>query len=154
MTELLKVQISWDSDADDSLELPSYETQGSAGVDLRANIPNERKIRIAPGFRKLISTGVRIAIPQGYEAQVRPRSGLALKHGVTVLNSPGTIDSDYRGTIGVILHNAGQDYFEVEHGMRIAQMVIAETVQCEFIPVNELDETQRGTGGFGSTGVE
>ena len=151
---MLNARISWDDDADTSLELPSYETSGSSGVDLRANIPNELKIRIAPGFRKLISTGLRVSIPQGHEAQIRSRSGLALKHGVIVLNSPGTIDSDYRGTIGVILHNAGNDYFEVEHGMRIAQMVVAEVTQCNFDLVDNLDDTERGHGGFGSTGVK
>ena len=109
-------------------------------------------VTINPGERKLIPTGLRIALPQGYEAQVRPRSGLALKHGVTVLNSPGTIDADYRGEVGVILINLGQDPFEIKHGDRIAQMVVAPYARVSWNPVDSLDETQRGEGGFGHTG--
>lgn len=133
------------------LELPSYETKNSAGMDLRACITEN--IILKKGERKLIKTGISIALPENYEAQVRPRSGLALKNGITVLNTPGTIDADYRGEIGVILINLGDSDFTIERGMRIAQMVIAPVVQAELVEVKELDETSRGEGGFGSTGV-
>lgn len=133
------------------LELPSYETKNSAGMDLRACITEN--IVLKKGERKLIKTGIFIALPENYEAQVRPRSGLALKNGITVLNTPGTIDADYRGEIGVILINLGDSDFTIERGMRIAQMVIAPVVQAELVEVKELDETSRGKGGFGSTGV-
>lgn len=133
------------------LELPSYETPNSAGMDLRAAI--DENITIKSGERALIKTGFAIALPSGYEAQVRPRSGLALKKGITVLNTPGTVDADYRGEVGVILFNSSNEDFIVERGMRIAQMVIAPCVQAEMLEVEELDETERGAGGFGSTGV-
>ena len=133
------------------LELPHYETNKSAGMDLRACITEN--IAIKPGERKLIKTGIAISLPENYEAQIRPRSGLALKNGITVLNTPGTIDADYRGEIGVILINLGSEDFTVERGMRIAQMVINPIVQAELVEVEELDETKRGVGGFGSTGV-
>lgn len=132
-------------------DLPRYETDLSAGVDLRANI--DEAITLAPLQRQLIKTGLFMALPKGYEAQVRPRSGLALKKGITVLNTPGTIDADYRGEIGVILVNLSQKPFTVENGERIAQMVIAKCEQANFIAVEELDETDRGAGGFGSTGT-
>lgn len=133
------------------LNLPTYATEQAAGMDLTAAI--KEAIEIGPGDRMLIPTGLSIALPEGYEAQIRPRSGLALKHGITVLNSPGTIDADYRGEIGVILANMSKQEFTVERGMRVAQMVIAkhETVQWEV--VEELDESDRGAGGFGSTGT-
>ena len=131
-------------------ELPTYATNGSAGMDLRANLQED--VVIAPGERKLISTGLKISLPVGYEAQIRPRSGLALKKGVTVLNSPGTVDSDYIGDIGVILINHGDESFTVSNGDRIAQMVIAKHETVEFEQVESLDETERGAGGFGSTG--
>lgn len=131
-------------------ELPKYATPQSAGMDLRANI--SEPIVLMPMERKLIPTGLCIALPQGYEAQIRPRSGLALKHGITVLNSPGTIDSDFRGEIGVVLINLSSVLFTIEPGERIAQMVIARHEQGEFIEVEELDETERGDGGYGSTG--
>lgn len=131
-------------------ELPIYATKGSAGMDLRANLQED--VVIAPGERKLISTGLKISLPVGYEAQIRPRSGLALKKGVTVLNSPGTVDSDYIGDIGVILINHGEEIFTVSNGDRIAQMVIAKHETVEFEQVESLDETERGAGGFGSTG--
>lgn len=133
------------------LELPSYETHKSAGMDLRACITES--ITLKPGERTLIKTGLSIALPENYEAQVRPRSGLALKNGISVLNTPGTIDADYRGEIGVILINFGEENFTIDRGMRIAQMVISPIVQAELIQVDELDETKRGKGGFGSTGV-
>ena len=131
--------------------LPRYETSQSAGMDLRANL--DEPVTLLPMQRKLIPTGLRIALPEGYEAQVRPRSGLALKHGLTVLNSPGTIDADYRGEVCVILINLGQEPFVINDGERIAQMVLARHDQPELVAVEVLDETERGEGGFGHTGV-
>lgn len=133
-------------------QLPAYATILSAGADLRANI--ERPVVLKPLERKLIGTGLYIALPEGYEAQVRPRSGLALKHGITVLNTPGTIDADYRGEVGVILVNLSNEEFTVNPGERIAQMVIAEHAQAIFMPTDSLDETERGEGGFGHSGVK
>ena len=132
--------------------LPQYATSQSAGMDLRANLDNP--VVLKPMERRLIPTGLYIALPAGYEAQVRPRSGLALKKGITVLNSPGTIDADYRGEIGVLLINLSQDEFVVNDGERIAQMVIARHEQGEFAEVDVLDETERGEGGYGHTGVK
>ncbi|MGJ8586871.1 MAG: dUTP diphosphatase [Yoonia sp.] len=146
------VQFRWVDGSDQSLGLPSYETAGAAGADLRANLPNGQAVTLEPGARALVPTGLRMAIPAGYEVQIRPRSGLALKHGVTLLNTPGTIDSDYRGPLGVIMVNLGEAPFEVSHGMRIAQMIVAPVVQAGFEVVTSLDETVRGAGGFGSTG--
>ncbi len=131
--------------------LPWYSTPCSAGMDLRANI--DCPIVLNPMQRVLVPTGLYMALPEGYEAQVRPRSGLALKHGVTVLNTPGTIDADYRGEIGVILVNLGQEDFTVRDGERIAQMVIAQYEHAEFVSVETLDQTERGEGGFGHSGV-
>jgi dUTP pyrophosphatase len=136
----------------EGLPLPVYETAGSAGMDLRAAVPEEAPITLQPGARALIPTGFAIGLPEGYEAQVRPRSGLALKHGVTCLNSPGTIDSDYRGEVGVILINHGAEPFVIQRGERIAQMIVSPVVQSSWIEVEILDETARGAGGFGSTG--
>lgn len=133
-------------------ELPQYATSQSAGLDLRANLTES--ITLKPLERRLIPTGLHIALPEGYEAQVRPRSGLAYKKGVTVLNAPGTIDADYRGDIGVILINMSNEDFVVENGERVAQLVIAKYDQAEWIHVTELSETNRGEGGFGSTGVK
>jgi len=132
--------------------LPQYATPQSAGMDLRANL--EEPVVIEPMQRKLIPTGLYIALPQGYEAQVRPRSGLALKKGITVLNSPGTVDADYRGELGVLLINLSNESFTVNDGERIAQMVIAKHEQAELITVKELDATERGEGGYGHTGVK
>ena len=132
--------------------LPQYATEQSAGLDLRANI--DAPIVLRPLERRLIPTGLHIALPPGYEAQVRPRSGLALKHGITVLNAPGTIDADYRGDIGVVLINLSDQDFTVNDGERIAQMVIARHEQGDFVVVEELDETERGEGGYGHTGVK
>jgi dUTP pyrophosphatase len=132
-------------------ELPSYETIQSAGMDLRAN--NENPIILAPMKRVLIPTGLYIQLPVGYEAQVRPRSGLALKKGITVLNAPGTVDADYRGEIGVILFNASDEPFVINRGERIAQMVIAKHERAEFELVESLDDSERGQGGFGHTGM-
>lgn len=131
--------------------LPKYETASSAGMDLRANL--SESVVLKPLERTLVKTGLFMELPVGYEAQVRPRSGLALKKGITVLNSPGTIDADYRGEIGVILINLSNEDFIIENGERIAQLVITEYQQAELIEVNELSETSRGAGGFGSTGV-
>lgn len=136
----------------ESLPLPAYETTGSAGMDLRAALPEDEPVTLAPGARALVKTGLKIALEPGFEAQVRPRSGLALKHGVTCLNAPGTVDSDYRGEVGVILINHGQEPFVIRRGERIAQMVIARHEQAEMVEVEALDETARGAGGFGSTG--
>jgi dUTP pyrophosphatase len=136
----------------EGLPLPAYETTGSAGMDLRAAVAEDQPLTLAPGARALVPTGLKIALEAGFEAQVRPRSGLALKHGVTCLNSPGTIDSDYRGEVGVILINHGQEPFVIRRGERIAQMVIARHEQAAMVEVEALDETARGAGGFGSTG--
>lgn len=136
----------------EGLPAPAYETDGSAGMDLRAAVPEDQPITLAPGGRALVPTGLKIALETGFEAQVRPRSGLALKHGVTCLNSPGTIDSDYRGEVGVILANLGSEAFVVRRGERIAQMVIARFERAAWIEADSLDETARGAGGFGSTG--
>lgn len=130
--------------------LPSYSTPLSAGMDIRANL--EEPITLQPGERRLIPTGLFIALPEGYEAQIRPRSGLAIKHGITVLNSPGTIDADYRGEIKVILVNLSNTPFTIEAGERIAQMIVARYEQIEWQAVEELGSTERGAGGFGSTG--
>ena len=132
--------------------LPQYATAQSAGMDLRAN--TSEPFTLNPLERKLVPTGLFIALPEGYEAQVRPRSGLALKHGITVLNTPGTIDADYRGEIGVVLVNLSNEPFTIEPGERIAQMVIAKYEQANFLVVEELDETERGAGGYGHTGVK
>ena len=131
-------------------DLPAYATADASGMDLRAHLAES--IALQPGQRTLVATGLHMAIPKGYEAQVRPRSGLALKHGITVLNSPGTIDADYRGEVGVILINHGTEPFEIAHGDRIAQLVIAPVTQGVWVEVESLDETARGSGGFGSSG--
>lgn len=131
--------------------LPAYATPDSAGMDLRANV--DGPVELLPLQRRLIPTGLRIALPTGYEAQIRPRSGLALKHGITVLNSPGTIDADYRGEVGVLLCNLSDTPFTVNPGERIAQMVVARYEQAVFVPVDTLDTTARGEGGYGHTGI-
>ena len=136
----------------EGLPLPAYQTNDAAGLDLMAAVPENEPLTLAPGHYALVPTGLAIALPPGHEAQVRPRSGLAAKHGVTVLNSPGTIDADYRGEIKVILINHGQTAFVVKRGERIAQMVIAPMVQAALVPVATLSATDRGAGGFGSTG--
>ena len=133
------------------LPLPDYASAGSAGMDLHAAL--DAPVILAPGGRALIPTGIAIALPEGYEAQVRPRSGLALEHGITLANAPGTIDADYRGEIGVILANIGDTPFEVIRGARIAQLVVAPFVRVAWRPVEALPESERGAGGFGSTGI-
>ncbi len=132
--------------------LPQYATPQSAGLDLRANIDEPFTLR--PLERRIVPTGLYIALPEGYEAQVRPRSGLALKHGITVLNSPGTIDADYRGELGILLINLSNEDFVVNPGERVAQMIVARCEQAELVPVEVLDETERGAGGYGHTGVK
>ena len=134
------------------LELPTYSTAHSAGMDLRAALGQEESLVLKPGERGLIPTGLKIGLPDGYEAQVRPRSGLAVKAGVTVVNSPGTIDADYRGEVKVILINHGDEAFEIQRGDRIAQLVIARYASVHWIPTERLSETRRGEGGFGHTG--
>tara|TARA_R110001606_G_scaffold104543_3_gene228165 strand:+ start:4794 stop:5249 length:456 start_codon:yes stop_codon:yes gene_type:complete len=136
----------------EGLNLPAYETAGSAGMDVRAALPEAEPMVLAPGARAMVPTGLSVAIPEGYEIQVRPRSGLAAKHGLTCLNTPGTIDSDYRGEIKVILINLGAEPFTIARGERIAQLVLAPVTQLGWAMVDTLDETRRGTGGFGSTG--
>jgi dUTP pyrophosphatase len=134
------------------LALPAYQSAHAAGLDLLAAVPEDAPMMLAPGKHAMIPTGLTIALPQGFEAQVRPRSGLAAKHGVTVLNSPGTVDADYRGEVCVLLINHGDQPFSIRRGERIAQMVIAPVVQVELVPVAALSATDRGSGGFGSTG--
>ncbi|MEO0982263.1 MAG: dUTP diphosphatase [Pseudomonadota bacterium] len=136
----------------EGLALPAYETDGSAGMDLRAAVAAGDPVTLAPGARAMIPTGLSMAIPEGYEVQVRPRSGLAAKHGLTCLNTPGTIDSDYRGEVKVILINLGEAPFIIERGERIAQMVLAPVTRAAWAEVDALPETARGAGGFGSTG--
>jgi dUTP pyrophosphatase len=137
----------------DGLPLPHYQSALAAGLDLVAAVAADKPIVIAPGDRALVPTGIAIALPPGYEAQVRPRSGLALRHGVTVLNAPGTIDADYRGEIQIILVNLGRESFTVERGARVAQLIVAATIRVTICEVASLDETTRGVRGFGSTGT-
>ena len=152
----ISVNISRVQSADSDVPLPRYETEGAAGMDVFANFGSARLrggVTLMPGERKLIPTGFRLAIPRGFEVQVRPRSGLALKRGLTVANAPGTIDSDYRGQVGVILINLGRETFDINHGDRIAQIVLAPVSRMEWVETDHLDETERGAGGFGSTGI-
>jgi len=152
----VSVQVSWEEWADRAIALPSYATAGAAGADIRANLPEDIRAQgfvLQPMERRIVPTGFRVAIPQDYEMQIRPRSGLALKHGITLPNTPGTIDSDYRGPLGVLLVNFGADPYRIAHGDRIAQAVIAPVVQASYDIVSTLDDTARGHGGFGSTGT-
>lgn len=149
------VTFAWTEGADRTVPLPAYETEGAAGADVRANLPagtRELGLVLDPGARALVPTGLRIAVPPGHEVQVRPRSGLALRHGITLANAPGTIDADYRGELGVLLINLGDLPHTVLHGDRIAQLVVAPVVRAAFEVADTLDDTARGTGGFGSTG--
>jgi dUTP pyrophosphatase len=149
------LHFSWTEDADPALGLPSYETEGAAGADLRANLAEQDRkhgLVLPPMGRALVPTGLRVEIPDGFEVQIRPRSGLALKHGISLPNTPGTIDSDYRGPLGVIVINLGTEPFNIAHGDRIAQMVVAPVVQARFELAQGLSDTARGSGGFGSTG--
>ncbi len=134
------------------LPLPSYQSELAAGLDLLAAVPEDGPVTIAPGVRTLVPTGIAIALPAGFEAQVRPRSGLAVKHGITVLNTPGTVDADYRGELQVLLVNFGRDSFEIARGMRVAQLVVAPIIRARLSEVASLQPTLRGTAGFGSTG--
>ncbi|MFJ5488014.1 dUTP diphosphatase [Hansschlegelia beijingensis] len=136
----------------EGLPAPSYETAAAAGMDLRAAVPESEPIVISPGGRALVPTGLALQFPLGFEAQIRPRSGLALRHGITVLNAPGTVDADYRGEVGVLLVNLGSEPFAVARGARIAQLVVAPVVQAKVVTAETLDPTARGEGGFGSTG--
>jgi dUTP pyrophosphatase len=136
----------------EGLALPAYQSAHAAGLDLLAAVPEDAPLILAPGQRALVPTALTIALPSGYEAQVRPRSGLAAKHGVTVLNAPGTVDADYRGEIGVLLVNHGDAPFPIRRGERIAQLVIAAVIRAELVPTASLSATERGSGGFGSTG--
>jgi dUTP pyrophosphatase len=136
----------------EGLPLPAYETDQAAGMDLRAAVPDDEPLTLRPGSRFAVPTGLAFALPPGFEGQVRPRSGLAMKHGITCLNSPGTVDADYRGEVKVILVNHGEEEFVIRRGERIAQLVIAPVVQAAWSEVESLDETARGAGGFGSTG--
>ena len=145
------IRVSWAEGADASLGLPAYETPGAAGADLRANLPTG-PVTIKPGERALVSTGLHMEIPLGFEVQIRPRSGLARKHGITLPNTPGTIDSDYRGELRIALINWSAEPYTIRHGARIAQLVIAPVVQVRVEEVESLDKTARGAGGFGSTG--
>ena len=150
------VRVTWLPDADRDVPLPAYATDGAAGADLRANLaPEDRAggLTLAPLERRLIPTGLAVEIPPGFEMQIRPRSGLALKHGLSLPNTPGTIDSDYRGPLGIILINLGDAPVTIGHGDRIAQAVVAPVAQAIFQPAEALDDTERGTGGFGSTGT-
>ena len=152
MTEPL-LRLRWLEGADRSVSLPTYQTTGAAGADVRANLPERGAMTLEPGARALVPLGFALEIPNGYEVQVRPRSGLALRHGITLPNTPGTIDSDYRGAVGVIVMNAGDTPFVIEHGDRIAQLIVAPVVRGRFEVVDSLGESDRGEGGFGSTGV-
>lgn len=146
----VKIKIKRKESAKD-LPLPAYATEGSSGVDLYADV--ERDTVIRPGDIKLVSCGIYIALPTGYEAQTRPRSGLALKHGITLVNTPGTIDSDYRGLVSLILTNVGREDFTIKRGQRLAQMVIKEVARADFLETDELEDTARSAGGFGHTGI-
>ena len=149
------IKVIWDDGADQGVALPSYETSGAAGADLRANLAEADRgagIVMAPMARVLVPTGFRVEIPVGFEMQVRPRSGLSFKKGITLVNAPGTIDSDYRGPLGVLLINLSGETYVVRHGDRIAQAVIAPVVQAHYRLVRDLEQTARGAGGFGSTG--
>lgn len=146
------IEMTWVDGADTALGLPQYETAGAAGADLRANLPDRGSLTLQPMERAIVPTGLRMAIPLGYEVQIRARSSMAYKHGIGLPNAPGTIDSDYRGPVGAIMINFGTEPYTIQHGDRIAQMVVAPVVQADFTPVDALSDTARGAGGFGSTG--
>jgi dUTP pyrophosphatase len=149
------VRVLWDEGADRSLGLPSYASEGAAGADIRANLPEAMRadgFALKPMERRVVPTGIRVEIPKGYEIQVRPRSGLALKHGITLPNTPGTIDSDYRGPLGVLLVNLGAEAYVIRHGDRIAQLIVAPVARARFAEAAGLADSARGEGGFGSTG--
>lgn len=149
----IEVKVKKLSHYDESFELPFYATEGAAGADVRASLPEKKSIIVKPGERVLVPTGLSMEIPLGYEIQVRPRSGLSLKSSLMVVNSPGTIDCDYRGEVNIIVGNFGKEDYVIEHGLRIAQLVISPVLQARFATSEALSETQRGAGGFGSTGT-
>jgi dUTP pyrophosphatase len=138
---------------DESFELPFYATEGAAGADIRASLPEKKSITVKPGERLLVPTGLQMEIPQGFEIQVRPRSGLSLKSSLMIVNSPGTIDCDYRGEVNIIVGNFGKEDYVIEHGLRLTQLVLAPVIQARYISTTDLSETERGAGGFGSTGI-
>ncbi len=153
MSTSVEVKVKTLDHYDPGFELPFYATVGAAGADIRASIPEKKSITVKVGERVLIPTGISMEIPLGYEVQVRPRSGLSLKSPLMIVNSPGTIDCDYRGEVNIIIGNFGKEDYVIEHGLRIAQLVIAPVVQAKYVTASTLNETQRGTGGFGSTGT-
>jgi dUTP pyrophosphatase len=150
---MVEVKVKTLTHYDTSFELPFYATEGAAGADIRASLPEKKSMIVRPGERVLVPTGLCMEIPLGYEIQVRPRSGLSLKSSLMVVNSPGTIDCDYRGEVNVIIGNFGKEDYVIEHGLRIAQLVISPVVQAKYFMADDLSQTQRGTGGFGSTGT-
>lgn len=150
---MVEVKVKTLDHFDPSFELPFYASEGAAGADIRASLPAKKSIVVKPGERVLVPTGLSMEIPLGHEIQVRPRSGLSLKSSLMVVNSPGTIDCDYRGEVNIIIGNFGKEDFVIEHGLRIAQLVIAPVLQAKFMATDSLGETQRGAGGFGSTGT-
>jgi dUTP pyrophosphatase len=151
--ETVEVMVKTLDHFDPGFELPFYATEGAAGADIRASIPEKKSIVVKPGERILVPTGLSMEIPLGYEIQVRPRSGLSLKSPLMIVNAPGTIDSDYRGEINIIVGNFGSEDYVIEHGLRIAQLVLSPVIQARYSKVNNLGATQRGSGGFGSTGT-
>jgi dUTP pyrophosphatase len=150
---MVEVKVKTLTHYDTSFELPFYATEGAAGADIRASLPEKKSMIVRPGERVLVPTGLCMEIPLGYEIQVRPRSGLSLKSSLMVVNSPGTIDCDYRGEVNVIIGNFGKEDYVIEHGLRIAQLVISPVIQAKYFVANDLSQTQRGAGGFGSTGT-
>jgi dUTP pyrophosphatase len=153
MSSVVEVKVKTLDHYDPGFELPFYATAGAAGADIRASLPEKKSIIVKAGERSLIPTGICMEIPLGYEVQVRPRSGLSLKSSLMIVNSPGTIDCDYRGEVNIIVGNFGTADYVIEHGLRIAQLVIAPVVQAKYVTTTTLNETQRGAGGFGSTGT-
>lgn len=153
MSSVVTVKVKTLAHYDESFELPFYATEGAAGADIRASLPEKKSLIVKPGERILVPTGLSMEIPLGYEVQVRPRSGLSLKSPLMVVNAPGTIDCDYRGEVNIIIGNFGKEDYVIEHGLRIAQLVIAPVVQARYETTQSLSETQRGAGGFGSTGT-
>ena len=151
--EVVEVKVKTLPHFDESFELPFYATEGAAGADVRASLPEKKSIIVRPGERILVPTGLSMEIPLGYEVQVRPRSGLSLKSPLLVVNAPGTIDCDYRGEVNIIIGNFGNADYVIEHGLRIAQLVIAPVIHAKYSSANTLNETKRGVGGFGSTGT-
>jgi dUTP pyrophosphatase len=153
MSSVVTVKVKTLDHYDPGFDLPFYATEGAAGADIRASLPEKKNLIVRPGERVLVPTGLSMEIPLGYEVQVRPRSGLSLKSALMVVNSPGTIDCDYRGEVNIIIGNFGKEDYVIEHGLRIAQLVLAPVTQAKYVTASTLNETQRGAGGFGSTGT-